>query len=196
MKDKKTRIRGQFYIIAALILILFMFYARYNTRFEIPESIDYTQGLFSNMKMEVLRSVSSSYYIGPYSRSVENNVSSFLDFLRNVSDSHGQKMEALVIVMIPRSSSYNVSVINFLIKTVDVNISVAGIEQNTTNLADKASARFIFNGVPENATVNVTYVRDGVKSSDEFNISARKLNTYADMKLISSLATWSDRVIG
>ena len=188
--------RGQFYIIAALVLMLFMFYATYNARFDIPEQVDYAQSLFSNMKSEVLKSASYSYYVGPYSRSVENNVSSFLDFLRNVSAAHGQKMEAVVVVMIPRSSSYNVSVINFLTKSVDINISISGNEQNITGLADKGSVRFVFNGITGNATVNVTYVKDNVKSSDKFNISTRKLNAYADLKLISSLSTWSDRVTG
>lgn len=186
--------KGQFYIIAALVLILFMFYARYSSRFEITQAAD-TQDFFSGLKKEILRSASFAYYQGPYSSSVESNVSSFLDFARNVSSSQGQRAEALVIVFVPLYSNYNASVINFLSSAVDVNITVSGNEQNVTGLSDKGSARFMFNGVGRNATVNVTYVRGGVKSSDVFNLTSRKLNTYADIRLLSSSVTWSARVI-
>ncbi len=190
------KLKGQFYIITALVLILFMFYAHYNSRFEISKSIDYSQEFFSGLKEEILRSASFAYYQGPYSSSVENNVSSFLDFSRNVSNSQGQQMEAIVLVFLPTYSSYNVSVINFLRSAADVNITISGNEQNTTSLADKGSARFVFSGVEHNATVNVTYVKSGSKTSNVFNLTSRRLNTYADVKLISSTATWSDRVTG
>lgn len=186
--------KGQFYIIAALVLILFMFYAQYNSRFEIPGSVDYSRDFFSIVKKEILRSASISYYQGPYSSSVESNVSYFLDFARNTTASQGRRAEVLVIVFLPIYSTYNVSVINFLTSTIDVNVTISGNEQNVTNLADKSSARFIFNGIDRNATVNVTYIRSGTKTSSVFNITSRKLNTYADVKLISSLVTWSDRV--
>lgn len=194
-KTENNNLRGQFYIIAALVLILFMFYARYNSRFEVPQAVG-TQDFFSNAKKEVLRSASFAYYQGHYPSSVESNVSSFLDFTKNVSASQGQRMEALVIVFLPVYSSYNVSVINFLAAAVDINVTISGNEQNTTGLADKSSARFIFNGIDKNAVVNVTYVRNGIKNSDVFNLTSRKLNVYADLKLISSLVTWSDRVVG
>ncbi len=186
--------KGQFYIIAALVLILFMFYAHYNSRFEISSNADYSKDFFSAAKEEILRSASISYYQGPYSSSVESNVSYFLDFVRNTTASQGQRAEVLVMVFLPIYSTYNVSVINFLTSTVDVNVTVSGNEQNITSLADKGSARFIFNGIDKNATVNVTYVRSGTKTSNVFNITSRKLNTYADVKLISSSVTWSDRV--
>ncbi|MFH0889969.1 MAG: hypothetical protein V1836_02380 [Candidatus Aenigmatarchaeota archaeon] len=188
--------KGQFFIIGALALILFMFYAHYNARFDLPKTADYSQNLFSNMKTEILRSASYAYYQGAYSHSVESNVSSFVDFLRNVSTSHGQRLETLVIVMIPLSSSYNVSAINFLSQTIDLNITISGVEKNTTGLVDKGVAKFVFSGVDENATVSVTYMRAGAKLSDAFNITARKLNTYAEIRLLSSLSTWSDRVTG
>ncbi len=194
-KTENNNLKGQFYIIAALVLILFMFYAHYNSRFEIPQAVD-TQDFFSIVKKEVLRSASFAYYQGPYSSSVENNVSYFLDFARNVSASQGQRAEIMVIVFLPVYSTYNVSVINFLTSAVDVNLTISGYEQNITNLADKSSARFIFNGVNQNATVNVTYVRGGAKTSSVFNLTSRKLNSYADIKMISSSVTWSDRVIG
>ncbi|MBI2085526.1 MAG: hypothetical protein HYT71_03360 [Candidatus Aenigmarchaeota archaeon] len=195
MKNK-SRLKGQFYIITALVLILFMFYAHYNSRFEIPKSVDYSQEFFSSLKEEILRSASFAYYQGPYSSSVENNVSVFLDFSTNVSNSQGQRMEAIVLVFLPIYSSYNVSVINFLGAAADVNVTISGNEQNTTNLENKGSARFVFTGVEQNATVNVTYVKSGSKNSDVFNLTSRRLNAYADVKLISSSATWSDKVIG
>ncbi|MBI4177558.1 MAG: hypothetical protein HY516_04285 [Candidatus Aenigmarchaeota archaeon] len=187
--------KGQFYVISALVLILFMFYAHYNSRFEIPKNIDYGREFFSSLKTEVLRSASFAYYQGPYSSSVESNVSSFLDFARNVSASQGQRAEVLVVVFVPAYSTYNVSVINYMTSSVDVNITISGSEQNITSLADKGSARFIFNGVAQNSTVNVTYMRNSVKSSDAFNLTSRKLNAYADVNLVSSAVTWSDRVV-
>ncbi len=190
------KMKGQFYIITALVLILFMFYSNYNSRFEISKSVDYSQEFFSGLKEEILRSASFAYYQGPHSSSVESNVSSFLDFSRNVSNSQGQRMETLALIFLPVYSSYNVSVINFLGAAVDVNVTISGNEQNTTNMADKSSTRFVFNGVEHNATVNVTYSRDGSKFSDVFNISSRRLNVYADVKLVSSSSTWVDKVVG
>ncbi len=195
-KNRSDALKGQFYIIAALVLILFMFYARYNSRFSVSETVDYTQGFFENIKKETLRSVVYAYYAGQSSFSVESNVSSFMDFLRNSSLSHGQRMEAFVVVAIPEHSNFNMSVINFLGSAADFNVTVSGAENNVTNLADKGSARFVFNDVAGNATVNVTYVKGATRTSDVFNISAQKLGVYAEIKLVSSTLTWADKVYG
>ncbi len=193
---KRNRVKGQFYVIAALVLILFMFYARYNSRFSVAEPVDYTRVFFENIKKEIPRSASYAYYAGPSSFSVESNVSAFMEFLRNSSLSHGQRMEAFVVIAIPERPNYNISVINFLSVSADFNVTVSGSEDNVTNLADKGSARFVFPNVAENATVNVTYVRGGARSSGVFNVSANKLNVYAELKLISSALTWADKTSG
>ncbi|MBI3413202.1 MAG: hypothetical protein HY051_03925 [Candidatus Aenigmarchaeota archaeon] len=186
--------KGQFFVIGALVLILFMFYATYNSRFEVAKPVDYTKDLFSNVKSEVLRSASLAYYQGPYSSSVESNVTYFLDFVRNATQS--QRSEVLAIIFLPVFSDYNVSVVNFLTSPIDINVTVGGVERNTTSLTDKSSVRFVFNTVSHNSTVNVTYVRNGVKTSNVFNLTARKLNTYVDIKLFSSKVTWTDKVVG
>ncbi len=189
------KMKGQFFIIGALVLILFMFYANYNARFDLPRPVDYSQDLFSVIEKEILRSVSYAYYQGPSSYSVESNVSMFADFLKNVSASHGQRLETLVIVMIPVSSSYNVSAVNYLSQPIDLTVGISGNTQSAS-VADEGSARFVFDNAGENATVSITYVRSGSELSDTFNVTSRKLNAYAEIRLLSSLSTWSDRVSG
>ncbi len=193
---KRNGLKGQFYIIAALVLILFMFYARYNSRFSAAEPVDYTRGFFENIRKEIIRSAVYAYYAGQSSFSVESNVSSFMDFLRNSSLSHGQRMEAFAVVAVPDNLNYNISVINFLSGAADFNVTVSGAENNVTNLADKGSARFVFNDVAENATVNVTYVKGGARSSGIFNISTHKLDVYAEIKLVSNTLTWAGKASG
>lgn len=187
MKNKK----GQFYIIGSLIIILLMFHARYSGMVSIEKPIDASQNLFSNVKSEYFNALDSSYASKQASGSMEDNITSFLGFLNNVSISHGQRFESLAVAFVPKGLNYNVSVWNFEGESVNVGVSLGGISQ-TLSLADKASGRLVFNDTTDFITATVNYTKTSGTTTIRFNITNRKLNGFIDIKMKTSKTTWSD----
>ncbi len=186
------KVKGQFYIIGALIIILFMFNARYSSRMSMEEPIDTSKNVFSNAKGEYFKALDASYASNPTSKNMEDNMTSFLDFLNNVSISHGQKLEAIAIAMIPRGSKYNVSVWNFMGESVNVTIVLGGAPQ-TISLSNKAAGRLVFNGTTDFIMATLNYTKaSGANSVSHFNITNRKLNAFIEIKMKTSKTAWAD----
>lgn len=183
--------KGQFYIIGALIIILFMFHAKYSAMMNIEKPIDTSQNVFSNAKNEYFNALDSSYASNPTSRNVEDNMTSFMEFLNNVSVSHGQRFESLAVAFIPRVAEYNVSVWNFEGESINVSV-VLGNHLQTLSLANKAVGRVVFNGTSDFIIATVNYTKSTGTTTNHFNITNRKLNGFIDMKMKTSKTTWSD----
>lgn len=190
----KNEQKGQFYIIGALVIILLMFYSKYSATVRVEEPIDTSKNIFSNIKNEYFNALDSAYSSRQTSQTIEDNITTFLDFLNNVSISHGQRFESLAVAFVPQGSNYNASVLNFIGENITVSVVLGNVSQ-TLSLTHKSSGRLVFNNTPEFVSTTVNYTRISSPSTERrnsFNISNRRLNGYVEMKMMTSKTTWSD----